>query len=287
MRLLSAGKSLVGLKDHASRYRMGTPGMLPKFGSKRNPFGGERKGSQVSGSATSPVSTSAPLDAPKTVCSVKASPDMKESLFGRARTFLSAVGCYARKKVQPVRVVPPLGNGGKEYPRTVRAKLTGWIEKMKKRTWRGRTTSSRKVTTRSRKAPVQEELSLDKIKVVRNDLSDTDFEVVTRQRVRSSAAKTQIETATKAEPIERADAAPPRGFSGRPDEVESQSDPTGQIGERRKEKGSAPPLSSAPGLTKAGANLEETRKSHREMESGSVAAVSSQSGAGWLAAVKR
>jgi len=30
---------------------------------------------------------------------------------------------------------------------------------------------------RFEKAPVQEELSLDKIKVVRNDLSDTDFEV--------------------------------------------------------------------------------------------------------------
>ena len=38
VRLLSAGKSLVGGMDHPSRYRMGEPGMLPKFGSGKNPF---------------------------------------------------------------------------------------------------------------------------------------------------------------------------------------------------------------------------------------------------------
>src|SRR6266568_103429 len=37
-RLLSAGKSLVGGMDNTIRYRMGNPGMLPKFGSGRNPF---------------------------------------------------------------------------------------------------------------------------------------------------------------------------------------------------------------------------------------------------------
>src|SRR5258708_11815392 len=39
MKLLSAGKSWVGLKDEGSRYRLGNPGMLPKFGAGRNPFG--------------------------------------------------------------------------------------------------------------------------------------------------------------------------------------------------------------------------------------------------------
>src|SRR6266852_5624676 len=37
-RLLSAGKSLVGGMDNTIRYRMGNPGMLPKFGSGKNPF---------------------------------------------------------------------------------------------------------------------------------------------------------------------------------------------------------------------------------------------------------
>src|SRR5262245_40632196 len=38
MRLLSAGKSLVGVNESTSRYRMGKPGMMPKFGSGNNPF---------------------------------------------------------------------------------------------------------------------------------------------------------------------------------------------------------------------------------------------------------
>jgi len=38
VRLLTAGKSLVGLKDGQVRYRMTDPRALPKFGSSKNPF---------------------------------------------------------------------------------------------------------------------------------------------------------------------------------------------------------------------------------------------------------
>src|SRR5215813_2266751 len=38
LRLLSAGKSLDGLKDSTARYRMGHPRSMPKFGSGKNPF---------------------------------------------------------------------------------------------------------------------------------------------------------------------------------------------------------------------------------------------------------
>src|ERR1051326_4454045 len=38
MRLLSAGRSLVGLEDNGKQYRMSHPGALPKFGSGKNPF---------------------------------------------------------------------------------------------------------------------------------------------------------------------------------------------------------------------------------------------------------
>src|SRR5437660_220499 len=37
-RLLTSGKSLVGLKNSTSRYRMNSKGLLPKFGSDKNPF---------------------------------------------------------------------------------------------------------------------------------------------------------------------------------------------------------------------------------------------------------
>src|SRR4051812_573098 len=38
LKYLSAGKSLIGLKQNEVRYRMGDAGALPKFDSKRNPF---------------------------------------------------------------------------------------------------------------------------------------------------------------------------------------------------------------------------------------------------------
>ncbi len=38
LRLLSAGKSLMGVKDADSPYRMTTQNLLPKFGSAKNPF---------------------------------------------------------------------------------------------------------------------------------------------------------------------------------------------------------------------------------------------------------
>src|SRR5215510_3975121 len=41
VRLLTAGKSLVGLKDGQIQYRMGDPRSMPKFGSGKSPFQGK------------------------------------------------------------------------------------------------------------------------------------------------------------------------------------------------------------------------------------------------------
>src|SRR5262249_57655628 len=60
----------------------------------------------------------------------------------------------------------------------LRPRLTAWAKKIKTVMLRGEGTSRRKTITRPSRKPVQVELSLDRIKVVRNDLSDTDFEVV-------------------------------------------------------------------------------------------------------------
>src|SRR5207249_426760 len=43
LRLLSAGRSLVGLKDSTARYRMSDPKAMPKFGSGSNPFWAKRE----------------------------------------------------------------------------------------------------------------------------------------------------------------------------------------------------------------------------------------------------
>src|SRR5258705_6481708 len=41
VRLLTAGKSLVGLKDGEIQYRVGDPRSMPKFGTGENPFQGK------------------------------------------------------------------------------------------------------------------------------------------------------------------------------------------------------------------------------------------------------
>src|SRR3989442_3084112 len=54
LKLLRAGKSFVGGMDNSSRYRMGNPGMLPKFGSDRNPFESGAKGRETGRQLTQP-----------------------------------------------------------------------------------------------------------------------------------------------------------------------------------------------------------------------------------------
>src|SRR5690242_1312099 len=61
MRFLSAGKSLIGVTENTSRYRMGKPGMMPKFGAGKNPFssGVKQAEGQGGGAARPPSPTAA------------------------------------------------------------------------------------------------------------------------------------------------------------------------------------------------------------------------------------
>src|SRR5437667_220813 len=56
-------KSLVGGMDHPSRYRMGEPGMLPKFGSGKNPF---QAGAKEQQPILQPIQPPQPVAAPLT-----------------------------------------------------------------------------------------------------------------------------------------------------------------------------------------------------------------------------
>jgi hypothetical protein len=119
VRLLTAGKSLVGSKDLTIRYQMTDPRAMPRFGSAKT------------------KKASAPPAAPaKRV-------DWLSRIVGKVTPLL------ARSRTRP-------------------AKIT---------------------LQRLAKSPVQGELSLDKVKVVRNDLSDADVEIVPFQApaVRPSA----------------------------------------------------------------------------------------------------
>lgn len=159
LRLLSAGKSLVGLKPEAARYRMSDPRAMPRFGSDRNPFQARKTLSPDAPPASaSPAAPTPAVEAPGPVVTPK------------VETVI-AVAAETEPQARP----EPAAIAKSEWKR----KLAGWIGKLRFR--RQPKKSKRATPARPARGPVQGELSLDAIQVVRNDLSDSDFEVVARK----------------------------------------------------------------------------------------------------------
>lgn len=179
MRLLSAGKSWVSGKDEAVRYQMGDPRGLPKFGSGKNPFRSSTKSGAI---GTSPIE-SAPSVQPVTA----EQPDKVG-----ART--APVRRSPDRKATPALLPERCQHSGPVRAGTVRAPneqvvggLGTWWEKLSALVPRNRRGPVRTKAARAAKPAVQGELSLEKIKVMRNDLSDTDLEIVSAKKAPTSA----------------------------------------------------------------------------------------------------
>ena len=165
-RLLSLGRTLNGQSGTPARYRMPRPGAMPKFGTA-NPFASAKAESLLIESA-SPKTEAGPQLQPKpqvvTAPTARSGAVTEGGITGDVRragvTLLlnwraKLIGGARRlARVNPFAERSPLS----PIPNFVRRNSAG--------------------TTR---AAVQTELSLDNLKVVRNDLSDADFEVVTRR----------------------------------------------------------------------------------------------------------
>ncbi|HWH71476.1 MAG TPA: hypothetical protein VNT26_19020 [Candidatus Sulfotelmatobacter sp.] len=176
LRLLTAGRSLVGLQDSAGRYHATDQRLLPKFGSAKNPF-----------RATT-------LPEPTSAAGVRAAGDN-----------VPAWRTPAVEPLTPAPAVPAPARGGfgePAYPSQSQAPqppVPSSASKPANRPWFGQCASklaallapapkpakpakpAKAAVPRLAKSPVQGELSLDAIKVVRNDLSDSDLEVIPAQ----------------------------------------------------------------------------------------------------------
>jgi len=156
-RLLAAGKSLVGGQERTGRYRVKKGVALPKFISPRNPFA----------SAASPETNSSPADASDK--ERRATPPVATAKLDAEITQKSVLQFSIRS-----RAVRWLGEWGRKFnplPRLPR-----------------QPGPARLAISRNTNPPIQTELSLDQVKVVRNDLSDADLEVVPVKATRSSAS---------------------------------------------------------------------------------------------------
>jgi hypothetical protein len=225
MKLLSAGKSLVGQNDNDKRYRMTDPKAMPRFGSDKNPLL-KKANAILPGSAdVSPAgrgSTATGMHAGetpalpgKTLKATKRGAGVSGEqvgspltsvlrLFGRAAarekveepsatpTDTGEVSCLPADQpavASTISINPQTSTTAPPRPSWV---FAGWIAPIRAIFSRGDRTRSSRPQLRPA-APVQCELSLDKVKPLRNDLSDTDFEIVTIKR--SPAPKPETATA--------------------------------------------------------------------------------------------
>ncbi len=206
-RLLSAGKSLVGGMDNTIRYRMGNPGMLPKFGSGKNPFRSGAKRQEP----TQLIQPPGPdAESPKPALSPPAAstrPSREGESMAESGRAMPALAISKPDGETRRESSPKWSSAGrsiwKGWIQTIKAGLPGRAEK------RAQVNSSHLA-----KPLVQPEFSLDKVQVVRNDLSDTDLEVVAVAAPRGA----KIETVTKTDRGDARQAGEPRRISGRPDD---------------------------------------------------------------------
>lgn len=149
-RLLTSGKSLIGLRNTESRYHMRSRDVLPKFGTRANPF------------VTKKPESLAPTSAPK---------------FQTVARTLTSNPAPAK---EPAPVIRELKAAAISPRWDLLSVALGWIGRLNPLAWRTQRRSSpvRSVKIGFQKGQVQGELSLENIKVVRNDLSEADVAVV-------------------------------------------------------------------------------------------------------------
>ena len=168
LQLLTTGKSLVGLDDSESRYRESRQRFLPRFGPVRNVFRAADQSDSARPAADMATEEASASNREKAARAGSPSParDASEArslatsrlpmvlVSSSRRTFMSALRSRAATS------------------------LNKWMGKLSTLLSRPGGKPVRAGMPRLAKLPVQGELSLDSIKVVRNDLSDTDLEVV-------------------------------------------------------------------------------------------------------------
>ena len=181
-KLLTTGKSLVGLHDTNARYQL-RKGALPKFESSKNPF--------ASRPQTEPSAPNAHGESPlPNLTAEVAAANLKET-----PPVVNAPSATPAPVAEPVAVVKAPGV------------VDGWLKKLNPMVWWGnrKPAETKPAAPRFGKAPVQGELSLDNIKVMRNDLSEADVELVPMKTRRPNvpsvpSAPTQASAAAMAVP---------------------------------------------------------------------------------------
>ena len=168
LQLLTTGRCLEGLKDPVPRYRVTGQRLLPKFGCDKNPF-----------------------------CAREADRDAAPSLESKGPTAEPAARCECANRsasADAQAVTAPASAKSRRIVNALRLNATAlresWAAKLNGLLSRPASKPVRAAAPALPKLAVQGELSLDRIQVVRNDLSDADLEVVGAKRAPSASVDT-------------------------------------------------------------------------------------------------
>jgi len=164
LRLLTAGKCLVGLQKTEVRYHLPGQEALPKFGSKKNPF-------------RATALPEPPEPAREREIPAQVNPLIQDDLDGKHETPRSiAAAGDSRAAVVPADDGKKKPDGNECKPSEPAARPPSAVKAFL--LW-GRAKKAKRTNIGGRSL-VQGELSLEKVKVVRNDLSECDLEIVRR-----------------------------------------------------------------------------------------------------------
>ncbi len=226
LKLLAAGRSLIATKEAQSPYRMRTANLLPKFESPKNPFAPKPGAEPVN-----PVTSTAPIveaplaqplqpkvEAPKmetiSLFDAKAAPVPAPApiVVPAAAAAAAPVSGKATEAlpvaVQATKAEPrkmPAASTVAVVPPSKPAPLGEWVKKLNPlRLLPAQTHNGNKpLRAKATRPPVQAELSLEKVKVMRNDLSDADLEIMPAKAVRSPATTGLPDAAGSMTPMTR------------------------------------------------------------------------------------
>ena len=180
LRLLAAGRSLVGLNQPNSRYRVTSQRLLPRFVSKGNPFRTQADGAEKSRLTSAEPPEAAPPAATSQV--------------------LPAASIHACKQIEIAPVKPksaakPASQKWADWASKCAATVAGAIHARPAK-------PAKPAIPAFAKPLVQGELSLERVKVVRNDLSDSDLDIVRcRPEPTSANRPSAVKEPSKPEPV--------------------------------------------------------------------------------------
>ncbi len=170
MKLLTVGQSLEEGKNVSGKYKLSQQSLLPKFAARVQPSSPAptAESAEVKQAATVASQTPAQLLSPES----NSGPAPTSRLHDKTQKI--AAGTSLEREEKPAAIFPPI---------SFRARVKNKISSAKNKIFHAR-------PRKNSFAPIQTEWALEKIKVARNDLNDSDLEVVSAKTpAAASAAK--------------------------------------------------------------------------------------------------